>query len=81
MHATATITARGQLTLPRPVRNILNTRTVEFEITDGNTVLLRPVESVAGSLSGYAKRYRPVNSVREQVWKEVASEKTRRTSA
>lgn len=74
MNAVATVTSRGQVTLPRIVREALHSRIVEFEVRD-EVVLLRPVRSVGGSLAAYARRHRPVAAVRDQVWKEVARAK------
>jgi len=52
MTYTATITSKGQITIPRLARQALNTTTVEIEIK-GEEVILRPVLSVAGSLARY----------------------------
>ena len=49
MAVTATITSKGQLTLPKAVRKILDTNTVEIEVID-DEVRLKPVRSVAGAL-------------------------------
>jgi AbrB family looped-hinge helix DNA binding protein len=76
MSATATITSKGQVTLPREVRDFLKTRTVEFEVVD-DVVVMRPVESVGGSLAQYAKEHHSIHAVREKVWTEVAREKVR----
>ena len=67
MSATATITPKGRATLPREVRDFLKTRTVEFEVMD-DVVVLRPVESVGGSLAQYAKGYQSIHSVRKKIW-------------
>lgn len=74
MHATATVTSKGQVTLPRKVRDFLNTRTVEFEISE-DVVLLRPVESVSGSLSKYADKYHDIGEARKKTWEDVARER------
>ena len=74
MNAIATVTSRGQVTLPRIVRDALGSRSVEFEVK-GDLVLLRPVQSVAGGLAAYARKERPFAEVRAEVWKEVARAK------
>ena len=74
MHATSIITSKGQVTLPKPVRDFLQSRAVEFEIRE-EEVVLHPVRSVGGSLKRYAKSYEPVDVVRDKVWKEVACDK------
>jgi bifunctional DNA-binding transcriptional regulator/antitoxin component of YhaV-PrlF toxin-antitoxin module len=70
MTVTGTITSKGQLTLPRHVRKILNTTTVVIEV-EGETVRLRPARSVAGALAKYAGPTAPLRDVREKVWGEV----------
>jgi len=74
MNAIATMTSRGQVTFPRRVREILNSRLIEFDVQD-DVVMVRPVRSVAGGLAMYAKKPRPLSEVRDEVWKEVADEK------
>jgi AbrB family looped-hinge helix DNA binding protein len=71
MTVTATITSKGQLTLPRDVRRVLNTTTVVIEV-EGEKVVLRPARSVAGALAKYARPNTPLRQVREKVWGEVA---------
>ena len=73
MSYTATITSKGQITIPREIRNILDSKTVEINVADGE-VRIRPVRSVAGALAKYAegKEAAPFSKVRDQVWEEVA---------
>ncbi len=53
--AMATITERGQVTLPKVVRETLgNTKMVEFKVT-ANVITLHVVPDMAGSLAKYAK--------------------------
>lgn len=67
----AKISSKGQVTLPRQVRQALGSNIVEFDIVDQKVVLM-PVKSVAGSLSQYAAGETPLAEVREKVWQEVA---------
>jgi AbrB family looped-hinge helix DNA binding protein len=67
MRITATITDKGQITIPRAIRERLKGKIVEFIITDNN-IELRDVSSVAGSLAAYAEVYTPIEIVREQTW-------------
>jgi AbrB family looped-hinge helix DNA binding protein len=71
MSTTATITSKGQLTLPKEARRVLDTNTVEIEMLDGE-VRLKPVRDVAGALAKYARKEAPLHEVREKVWEEVA---------
>jgi len=69
------ISSKGQVTLPKEIRNFLNVRIIEFEIED-DKVFIKPVESVAGSLSAYSKGFTDIKEVREKIWQDVANEKT-----
>ena len=74
MSYAATITSKGQITIPRAARKVLNTTTIEVDI-QGEVVVLRPVRSVAGALAEYAAGKEPFVAVRDKVWQEVADEK------
>ena len=75
MGFTAKITSKGQVTIPKKVRDFPKTTTIEFTIAD-KSVILKPVESVGGALTAYAtKQTVPLKKVREEVGKEVAYEK------
>jgi AbrB family looped-hinge helix DNA binding protein len=71
--ATATITDRGQVTLPKSVRESLGgAKAVEFEVTD-NVITLHAIPDMGGCLSKYAKiPAEPLGEVRQKVWREVA---------
>lgn len=75
--ATATITDRGQVTLPKAVRETLgNVKAVEFEVTD-NIITLHAIPDMSGCLSKYAKHpAEPLSKIRKKVWSEVANGKT-----
>jgi AbrB family looped-hinge helix DNA binding protein len=77
MAFTVKITSKGQVTIPRKVRDFLRTNTVEFVISD-DTVIVKPVKSVGGALAKYATKRVPIREVREKVWKEVADERAKK---
>jgi AbrB family looped-hinge helix DNA binding protein len=77
MAMTAKITSKGQVTIPKRVREILESNTVEFIISD-DTVIVKPVKSVGGALAKYATKHVPLKEVRKKVWKDVADEKAER---
>jgi AbrB family looped-hinge helix DNA binding protein len=77
MAFTVKITSKGQVTIPRKVRDFLWTNTVEFVISD-DTVIVKPVKSVGGALAKYATKRVPIREVREKVWKEVADERAKK---
>ena len=49
----AKITDKGQVTIPRQIRDLLGSRHVEF-VVEKEQVILRPVPTARGSLSDYA---------------------------
>lgn len=79
MAYSATITSKGQITIPRAARQALKSSTVDIEV-QGNLVILRPVLSVAGSLSTYRLEDGAFENIRDTVWQEVADEKTGKPS-
>jgi len=80
MPKTLKVTSKGQITLPKFIRLHLGSQTVEVEPL-GEGVILRPVKSVGGSLSKYAKAAPSMKGVREQVWTEVSREKVKNASS
>lgn len=75
MAITAKITEKGQVTIPRKIREKLNSEVVEFEIVD-DTVLIKPVRSVAGSLRAHShKGPRSFEGAREEAWGKMVKEK------
>jgi bifunctional DNA-binding transcriptional regulator/antitoxin component of YhaV-PrlF toxin-antitoxin module len=76
MAITATITSKGQITIPVRFRDILKSKSVEIE-SDGEVVILRPVRKVGGALSKYSNEYIPIKKAREKVWEEVVHERNR----
>jgi len=69
------ITKKGQLTIPRKIRERLDSQVVEFAIV-GKQIVMRPVKSVAGSLSPYAKKGKvPFKEAREKAWEEAVRER------
>jgi AbrB family looped-hinge helix DNA binding protein len=75
MATTAKITKKGQVTIPRKIREALDSQIIEFAIV-GNDIVVRPVKSVAGSLSSYAKkRVVGFKETREKAWDEAVRER------
>jgi len=67
MRVTATVTSKGQVTLPKAIRERLGGRIIEF-VAEGSRIEIRPVPDVAGSLAEYADSYVPLDKAREAVW-------------
>jgi len=81
--AAVKITRKGQVTIPKEIRERLKTNTVYFEIED-DTVIVKPVSDAAGSLSKYAKNVKPgtpMKKIKEMAWNEAIREKTRKKSS
>ncbi len=75
MPTTAKITKKGQVTIPRKIREKLKSNVIEFDIVENN-IVIKPVRSVAGSLSSYAKEgLVPFGEARERAWTQVVQEK------
>jgi len=74
MPITAKITKKGQVTIPRKIREKFNSEVIEFDILEGG-VMIRPVKSVAGSLNSYAKKMIPFKEEREKAWDEIVQER------
>ncbi len=77
------ITSKGQVTIPKEIRDKLKTSAVYFEIVD-DTVVVRAVKDAAGSLSEYAKNVKTATSMKktkEMAWEEAIREKTRKKSS
>ncbi len=77
MEITAKITSKGQVTIPKKVRSLLDSATVEF-VVSGDSVIIRPVRSVGGALAKYAAKHMPLREIRKRVWEEVADEKAKK---
>lgn len=72
---TVKITSKGQLTIPKAIREFLNTETVSFEICN-DAVIIKPVKTVAGSLKDFAfKQDISFKEEREQAWEEVINDR------
>ena len=67
--STSTITSKGQLSLPKQVRDVIGSRMVSIEINDAGQVLLSPVANVSGALSEYKNNSDiSFNDIRQESW-------------
>jgi len=73
---TTKISSRGQITLPRDVREALGTDYVRI-VSEQGSVRIEPVNDVAGSLAHYAKGRKRVKFrvAREQAWEAHVRDK------
>jgi AbrB family looped-hinge helix DNA binding protein len=81
--ASIKITSKGQVTIPKEIRDRLKTTSVYFEVEDNN-VMLKPVYDAAGSLNEYALKApadRSMKQMKEKAWEEALREKTGKKSS
>ena len=72
---TAKITSKGQVTIPKDIRDILKSSIVKFNIKDGK-VEIEPVKEIAGSLKKYTKNVKKYSFAeeRETAWQSIIKE-------
>lgn len=72
---TLKVSSRGQVTLPKTMREALGTDRVIAELVDGK-VVIEPVPELAGRFKDYAKNVPPGmtwEEIREAAWKEATA--------
>jgi len=81
--AAVKITRKGQVTIPKEIREKLKSNAVYFEVQDDD-ILVKPVRDAAGSLREYAKNVKAggdMKKMKDKAWKEAVREKTRKNPA
>ncbi len=76
--AAVKITRKGQVTIPKEIRERLNAGAVYFEVEE-DIVMLRPVRDAAGSLREYGvnvKKGLSMKELKDRAWEESVREKT-----
>ncbi len=76
--AAVKITRKGQVTIPKKIRDILKANAVYFEVED-DTVTVKPVRDAGGSLREYARKAQPGTSMKQvkaKAWEVAVAEKT-----
>ncbi|MEZ5453726.1 MAG: AbrB/MazE/SpoVT family DNA-binding domain-containing protein [Thiothrix sp.] len=71
---TLKISKKGQITLPKYIRQALGSERVRLTLVDGQ-VRLEPIKSAAGSLSAYARKDIDMEKETELAWDAVIEEK------
>jgi AbrB family looped-hinge helix DNA binding protein len=77
------ITRKGQVTIPKVIRDILKANAVYFEVED-DSVIVKPVRDAAGSLrkyAGNAKGSASMKRMKDEAWEVVVREKAGKKSA
>ena len=81
--AAVKITRKGQVTIPKEIREKLKANAVYFEVVD-DTVMVKPVRDAAGSLSEYAGNVKPgvsMKQMKDRAWEVAVREKTGKKSS
>jgi len=81
--AAVKITRKGQVTIPKEIREKLKTNAVYFEVED-DIVMVKPVRDAAGSLREFARNVKPGASMRQmkdKAWEVAVRDKTGKKSA
>jgi AbrB family looped-hinge helix DNA binding protein len=81
--AAVKITRKGQVTIPKEIREKLKANAVYFEVED-DIVMVKPVRDAAGSLREYARNVKPgvsMKQMKEKAWEEAIREKAGKKSA
>ncbi len=81
--ATARISSKGQVTIPKKIRDYLKSETVVFDLHDG-VVVLQPVRDAAGALHKYARQTKQnadFKKLKEKAWEDALHEKRQRASS
>jgi AbrB family looped-hinge helix DNA binding protein len=81
--AAVKITRKGQVTIPKEIREKLKANAVYFEVED-DIVMVKPVRDAAGSLREYARNVKPgvsLKQMKEKAWEEAIREKAGKKSA
>jgi bifunctional DNA-binding transcriptional regulator/antitoxin component of YhaV-PrlF toxin-antitoxin module len=71
---TIKISSKGQITLPRQFREMLQSDIVRI-VADQGLIKIEPVRDAAGSLCRYAGRYVPLKRIMGKVWEEALDER------
>jgi AbrB family looped-hinge helix DNA binding protein len=77
------ITSKGQVTIPKEVREKLNASSVYFEVKN-DVVMVRPVRDAAASLHEFAKNVKSGTSmkqIKDKAWEATVREKTGKKSS
>jgi AbrB family looped-hinge helix DNA binding protein len=81
--AAVKITRKGQVTIPKEIRDKLKANAVYFEVVD-DTVMVKPVRDAAASLSEYAGSVKPgvsMKQMKDRAWEVAVREKAGKKSS
>lgn len=81
--AAVKFTRKGQVTIPKEIRERLKANAVYFEVED-DTIMVKPIKDAAGSLSEYARNVKPgasMKQMKDKAWEAGVREKTGKRSS
>ena len=81
--AAVKITRKGQVTIPKEIRDTLKANAVYFEVQD-DVVMVKPVRDAAGSLREFARNVKPgasMKKMKDRAWEVAIRDKTRKKSS
>lgn len=69
--STVRISSKGQIVLPKKIRQLFGGNIISLLIDDKNRVLLSPTHELGGSLSAYSKNTSlTFDEIREEAWQK-----------
>ena len=81
--AAVKITSKGQVTIPKEIRDRLKSSAVYFEVED-DRITVKPVRDASGSLREYAANVSKgvaIKQMKDKAWEGAVREKTRKKSS
>ncbi|HDD53105.1 MAG: AbrB/MazE/SpoVT family DNA-binding domain-containing protein [Deltaproteobacteria bacterium] len=73
MEAIAKITSKGQVTIPKKMRDMLGSDIVRFRV-ENERIILEPVRDLGGIFKKYGRGDLPFEREREIAWEKIADE-------
>ena len=65
------ISSKGQITIPKKIRDVFKTNMVSVDLIDDTHAIITPFkDDAAGVLKTYQKPYMPFEQMREECWKK-----------
>ncbi len=71
---TLTISRKGQIVLPKKIRELLQSDIITLTVNENNQILISPIRDIGGSLSAYQKQT-PLDfeEIRTKAWNDTVS--------